>query len=144
MGKASQFTKKSRALLWTWRIIDWLCLFAPLLIYLIIGLASNSVTTGAKVTLVAMLFLALILTVINVIAQKHLRCPIWILLIGLYVAMDKYLMPLIIILAITSILDDLIFTPIIHYYYTQTVASKTIDKREAAEDASIINNHSND
>lgn len=144
MGTASQFTKKSRALLWTWRIIDWLCLFAPLLIYLIIGLASNNVTTGAKVTLVAMLFLALILTVINVIAQKHLRCPIWILLIGLYVAMDKYLMPLIIILAITSILDDLIFTPIIHYYYTQTVASKTIDKREAAEDASIINNHSND
>ena len=144
MGTASQFTKKSRALLWTWRIIDWLCLFAPLLIYLIIGLASNSITTGAKVTLVAMLFLALILTVINVIAQKHLRCPIWILLIGLYIAMDKYLMPLIIILAITSILDDLIFTPIIHYYYTQTVASKTIDKREAAEDASIINNHSND
>lgn len=144
MGTASQFTKKSRALLWTWRLIDWLCLFAPLLIYLIIGLASNNVTTGAKVTLVAMLFLALILTVINVIAQKHLRCPIWILLIGLYVAMDKYLMPLIIILAITSILDDLIFTPIIHYYYTQTVASKTIDKREAAEDASIINNHSND
>lgn len=139
----SNFTKKSRALLWTWRIIDWLCLFAPLLIYLVIGLANNNVTTGAKVTLVAMLFLALILTAINVIAQKHLRCPIWVLLIGLYVAMNKYLMPLIIILAITSILDDLVFTPIIHYYYTQTVASKTIDKREAAEDASIVN-HSND
>lgn len=108
------------------------------------GLANNSVTTGAKVTLVAMLFLALILTAINVIAQKHLRCPIWVLLIGLYVAMNKYLMPLIIILAVTSVLDDLVFTPIIHYYYTQTVASKTIDKREAAEDASIVNNSSND
>lgn len=141
---ASQFTKKSRLLLWTWRIIDWLCLFAPLLTYLIIGLANNNVTTGAKVTLVAMLFLALILTAINVIAQKHLRCPIWVLLIGLYVAMDKYLMPLIIILAVTSVLDDLVFTPIIHYYYTQTVASKTIDKREAAEGASIINHNSND
>lgn len=136
----SKFTKKSRALLWTWRIIDWVCLFLPLIIYLVIGLASNSVTTGAKVSLVAMLFLALILTAINVIAQKHLRCPIWVMLIGLYIAMDKYLMPLIIILAVTSILDDLVFTPLIHYYYTQTVASKTIDKREAAEDASIMNN----
>ena len=136
----SKFTKKSRTLLWTWRIIDWICLFLPLIIYLVIGLASNSVTTGAKVSLVAMLFLALILTAINVIAQKHLRCPIWVMLIGLYIAMDKYLMPLIIILAITSILDDLVFTPLIHYYYTQTVASKTIDKREAAEDASIVNN----
>lgn len=134
----SKFTKKSRALLWTWRIVDWVCLFLPLIIYLVIGLASNSVTTGAKVSLVAMLFLALILTAINVIAQKHLRCPIWVMLIGLYIAMDKYLMPLIIILAVTSILDDLLFTPLIHYYYTQTVASKTIDKREASESASIV------
>lgn len=137
----SKFTKKSRALLWTWRIIDWVCLFLPLIIYLVIGLASNSVTTGAKVSLVAMLFLALILTAINVIAQKHLRCPIWVMLIGLYIAMDRYLMPLIIILAVTSILDDLLFTPLIHYYYTQTVASKTIDKRQAAEDASIVSNN---
>jgi hypothetical protein len=137
---SSKFTKKSRTLLWTWRILDWLCLFAPLIIYVVVGLINNNVTTGQKVTLVAMLFLAIILTMINVIAQKHLRCPIWVLLIGLYVAMNKYLMPLIIILAVTSILDDLIFTPLIHYYYTQTVASKTIDKRNAAEDASIISN----
>ena len=135
---SSKFTKKSRALLWTWRLIDWLCLFAPLIVYLIIGLVNDNVTTGGKVTLVAMLFIALILTVINVVAQKHLRCPIWVLLIGIYVAMEKYLMPLVIILAITSILDDLVFTPIIHYYYTQTVASKTIDKREAAEGPSVI------
>ena len=133
----SNFTKKSRALLWIWRLIDWLCLFAPLIVYLIIGLVNDNVTTGGKVTLVAMLFIALILTVVNVVAQKHLRCPIWVLLIGLYVAMEKYLMPLVIILAITSILDDLVFTPIIHYYYTQTVASKTMDKREASEDAEI-------
>ena len=139
----SKFTKKSRTLLWIWRILDWLCLFAPLIIYVVIGLVNNKVTTGQKVTLVAMLFLAIILTMINVIAQKHLRCPIWVLLIGLYIAMNKYLMPLIIILAITSILDDLIFTPLIHYYYTQTVASKTIDKRQAAEDASIISNSGN-
>ena len=140
---SSKFTKKSRTLLWTWRLIDWLCLFAPLIIYLIIGLVNDNVTTGGKVTLVAMLFIAIILTVINVVAQKHLRCPIWVLLIGIYVAMEKYLMPLVIILAITSILDDLVFTPIIHYYYTQTVASKTIDKREAAESASIIPNSDN-
>ena len=140
---SSKFTKKSRTLLWTWRALDWLCLFAPLIVYLIIGLVNDNVTTGGKVTLVAMLFIALILTVVNVVAQKHLRCPIWVLLIGIYVAMEKYLMPLVIILAITSILDDLVFTPIIHYYYTQTVASKTIDKREAAESASIIPNSDN-
>jgi hypothetical protein len=141
---SSAFTKKSRTLLWTWRIIDWICLFLPLIVYVVIGLASGNVTTSAKVGLVGMLFLALVFTCINVIAQKNLRAPIWCLLLGIYIAMDKWLLPLIVILAVTSILDDVLFSPIIHYYYTQTVASKTIDKREAAEDASIINNNSND
>jgi hypothetical protein len=141
---SSAFTKKSRTLLWTWRIIDWICLFLPLIVYVVIGLASGNVTTSAKVGLVGMLFLALVFTCINVIAQKNLRAPIWCLLLGIYIAMDKWLLPLIVILAVTSILDDVLFSPIIHYYYTQTVASKTIDKREAAEDASIVNNNSND
>ena len=64
----SKFTKKSRTLLWTWRILDWLCLFAPLIIYVVVGLVNNNVTTGQKVTLVAMLFLAIILTMFIVIA----------------------------------------------------------------------------
>lgn len=134
----SAFTKKSRTLLWTWRIIDWICLFLPLIVYVVIGLANGNVTTTAKVGLVGMLFMALIFTCINVIAQKNLRAPIWCLLLGIYIAMDKWLLPLIVILAITSILDDVLFTPVIHYYYTQTVASKTIDKREAAEEPSIF------
>ena len=73
--------------------------------------------------------LVLILTAFNVIAQKKLRCPIWIVLIGLYVAIRDYLMPLIIILAITSILDDLVFTPIISYYRTKLISNKAIDER---------------
>ena len=81
-----------------------------------------------------MLFIAIILTIINVIAQKRLRCPIWIMLIGLYIAIREWLLPLVIILAVVSVLDDLVFTPLIHYYYTKTVASKTIDQREAAEE----------
>lgn len=130
---ASEFTKSCRRKLWLFRILDWLCLITPILIYVVIALSNDGIKVGYKVTLMSMLIIAIILCVVNVLAQKRLRCPIWIILIGLYVAMRDYLMPLIIILAVVSILDDLVFTPLIHYYYTKTVASKTIDQREAAE-----------
>lgn len=130
---ASQFTKNCRNKLWLFRILDWICLAAPLIVYVIIALCNDGIRVGYKVAVVSTAMIAIILTIFNVIAQKKLRCPIWIMLIGLYVAIRDYLLPLVIILAVTSILDDLVFTPLIHYYYTKTVASKTIDQREAAE-----------
>lgn len=129
----STFTKNCRIKLWLYRILDWICLFAPVLVYICIALFSGGVAVLGKVSIVATVIIALVLTVINIIAQKRLRCPIWIILIGLYVAIQQYLMPLIIILAVTSVMDDLLFTPLIHYYYTKLVASKTIDEREEAE-----------
>ena len=129
----STFTKNCRIKLWLYRILDWICLFATVLVYICIALFSGGVAVLGKVSIVATVIIALVLTVINIIAQKRLRCPIWIILIGLYVAIQQYLMPLIIILAITSVMDDLLFTPLIHYYYTKLVASKTIDEREEAE-----------
>ena len=130
---SSEFTKRCRRKLWLFRILDWICLIMPILIYVVIALSNDGIKMGYKVTLMSMLIIAIILCIINVIAQKRLRCPIWIILIGLYVAIRDYLLPLVIILAVVSVLDDLVFTPLIHYYYTKTVASKTIDQREAAE-----------
>lgn len=130
----STFTKNCRIKLWLYRILDWICLFAPVIVYIGIALFSGGVAVLGKVSIVATVIIALVLTIINVIAQKRLRCPIWIVLIGLYIAIQQYLMPLIIILAITSVMDDLLFTPLIHYYYTKLVASKTIDERQEAEE----------
>lgn len=132
---ASSFTKSCRRKLWLCRILDWVCLCAPLIVYFIIALCNEGIQVGYKLTMVATLLIAVILTIINVVAQKRLRCPIWIMLIGLYVAIREWLLPLVIILAVVSVLDDLVFTPLIHYYYTKTVASKTIDQREAASEA---------
>ena len=130
---SSEFTKSCRRKVWFFRILDWIGLAVPLLIYLIIALATDGIKVGYKVAVVGTLIIAVILTIFNVIAQKRLRCPIWIILIGLFVAIREWLLPLVIILAVVSVLDDLVFTPCIHYYYTKTVASKTIDQREAAE-----------
>ena len=129
----SEFTKCCRRRLWFFRILDWVCLSLPLLVYLSMALADDGIKVGYKVAVVGTLVIAVMLTIFNIISQKRLRCPIWIILIGLFVAIRDHLLPLIIILSIVSVLDDLVFTPIIHYYYTKTVASKAIDQRLEAE-----------
>ena len=128
MIKESKYTKKARFWLWFYRIIDAICLVTPLLIYVIMALCGGAVV-AAKVAVVSTVMIAIILTVFNIIAQKKLRCPIWIMLIGLFVAIKEYLLPLIIILAITSILDDLVFTPLIGYYKTKLISNKAMDER---------------
>lgn len=131
MGQ-SAYTKKTHRLLWLYRILDIICLFAPLLIYVIIALANGGVAAVGKVAVVGSVMVAGILVAINVVAQKRLRCPVWIVILGLYVAIREWLLPLIIILAITSVLDDLLFTPLIHKYYTKYQASTVVDEREEA------------
>lgn len=133
MAKQSEFTKTVKTKLWLYRAIDWALLFLPVFIYIIMALQDGGVTTTGKVSVVSTVMIALILTVFNIFRQKELRCPIWIVLIGLYVAFKEWLLPLIVILAVTSTLDDLLFTPLIGYYKTKFISSKTIDEREEAE-----------
>lgn len=126
---ASKFTRECRFKLWLFRILDWICLFMPLIIYIGIALSSGEAIVAQKVAVVSTTMVALILSIFNILSQKRLRCPIWIILIGLFVAVRDYLMPLIIILAITSVLDDLVFTPLISYYKTKLIANKAMDER---------------
>lgn len=129
MTKSSEYTKACRRSLWCLRVIDFILLFLPVIIYVIIALADGGVTSGAKVVVVGSVMVAIILTAFNIIAQKRLRCPIWIILIGLMVAIQKLLLPLIVLLAITSVLDDFVFIPLISYYKTKLVANKAMDER---------------
>lgn len=126
---SSKYTRECRFKLWFFRILDWICLFMPLIIYICVALSSGEAIVAQKVAVVSTTMVAIILSVFNVISQKKLRCPIWIILIGLFVAIRDYLMPLIIILAITSVLDDLVFTPVISYYRTKLIANKAMDER---------------
>ena len=132
----SKYTKECRFKLWLFRILDWVCLALPVIVYIIMALSGGALV-AQKVAVVATTMVAIILTVFNIISQKRLRCPIWIILIGLYIAIQKYLMPLIIILAVTSVLDDLVFTPLISYYRTKLIANKAMDERlpDEAEEA---------
>ena len=133
----SDFTKSVQMRLWLYRIMDWVILFMPVFIYIVMALADGGVTKTGKVSVVATVMIALILTVFNIFRQKELRFPIWIALIGLYVAFKEQLLPLIIILAITTTIDELIFKPLIGYYKTKYISSKTYDQRREEEAESL-------
>lgn len=129
MAKTSSFTKRTRFKYWTLKVLQNLLLFLPLMVYIAIALVNPGVIVVEKMVLLSSITVALILTGFNFVAKRNLRSPLWIVVLGLYFAIGQYLMPLIIILAVVSLLDDVIFRPLIGHYRVKLIASKTIDER---------------
>ena len=126
--KASSFTKRTRVRLWTYKILDLLILLLPIAVYIGFAYADGTALTHEKVALTGCISIALILTLFNILTKRHLRSPIWILLIGLYCIVDN-LLPLVITLASATVADEFILTPLISHYRTKLVADKAIDRR---------------
>lgn len=131
--KTSNYTKHIKRKLTLYRFLNYALLLTPLLIYVIIAIADDGVVVSGKVAVVGSVMAAIILTVFNIIAKAHLTCMKWIVFLGLFVAVREILLPLVIILAVVSCLDDLIFSPLIKKYKTKLIAAQTIDEREEFE-----------
>ena len=133
MVKTSKFTKKTRTKYWVLKCLHLILLFVPLIVYVIIALGNGGITAPRKIAVVGTVMIALILTVFNFLAKRNLRSPIWLVLLGLYVAMKEYLIPLVIILACVSVLDDFVLSPMIANSKIALESSKMMDKRQAEE-----------
>lgn len=84
--------------------------------------------TVEKVALSLTAIASIVISVISIMTKVHLRSPIFILLIGLWVALDK-LLPCIITLSLCIILDEVVFTPLAEHYKSLYVINAEIDKR---------------
>lgn len=126
---SSEYTKNCIRKMWLFRIIDWLFLFGPILVYVGITLADSGVLVVEKVGVVITLLLAIILVIVNIIMKKNLKSPIWVALIGLIVAAHDYILPLIILIAISTACDEFLLSPIVNYYKTKAISSKVFDER---------------
>ena len=127
----SEYSKNLRAKVICLRIIDYLLLFFPIIFYFIVALIGDGVIVK-KITLISTFVIALILTLFNIIAKRHLRSVIWIMIIGIYICVDNIL-PLILFIAVASILDEFLFSPLINRYHTKYLASISYDEREEAK-----------
>ena len=100
----------------------------PILIYVARAFISSEVQSVNKYTLGIMCSVALIVTIINIVAKLRLRCIPWILLLGIYICL-KEITSLLVIMAITTIIDEMIITPLHKSLKNKYIINKEMDKR---------------
>ena len=128
MDKQTKHYKKLRNFFW---FLSFLATVLPLLIYIIIGFKNGSISQ--VYTLGVCLTTCIIFTAINLIFRHHIKCTIYILLIGLYISVGN-LVPLFITMGICTALEEFIFTPIYKSCGNKYTINKEIDKRGRVED----------
>ena len=98
----------------------------PILIFVVIGFIEG--TIGQKITLGMCLVSVIILVILNLLFKHIPRCGVWIILAGLVYACNN-IVPLLLIMAITTALDELVLTPLAKKYKNLYTINKEIDKR---------------
>ena len=124
----STMTNKYKKLSILTFLLSTICSLCPILIYVIKAFVDNDVKEVNKYTLGIMCSVALVITLINIVAKLHLRCIPWILLLGIYVCL-KDITALLVIMAITTIIDELILMPLHKSFKNKYIINKEIDKR---------------
>ena len=119
-------TKEYRREKWLLLILSILCNLLPIAIYTIKAFIVAGI--GQKVTLGVCLTLSLLFVLINIITKHRIRSTLWILLIGIYVCLD-HIQSLLIIMAITTIIDEFILEPAYKRVKNKYIINKEIDKR---------------
>lgn len=126
MAKTSDITKKYRIGYWLTLVGSWVVTLVPLLYYTILGFMNG--TAGQKFGLGIMLIVALILVAVNVLMKLHLRCILWVIVIGVCLCL-KEIMTLLIFMGATTCLDELCLTPLNKHFKAKLTINKEIDKR---------------
>ena len=124
----STMTNKYKKLSILTFLLSAMCSLCPILIYVLKAFVDKDVQSVNKYTLGIMCSVALIVTIINIVAKLHLRCIPWILLLGIYLCL-KDITALLVIMAITTIIDEMILMPLHKSFKSKYTINKEIDKR---------------
>lgn len=123
----SQMTKKNKILYWIFNILSFIILFVPIFVYVIKGYIEADLITE-KVGLTCTIMISIILVVINFILKFHIRSTLWILLLGIYFCIDN-IFTLIVLIAVGTILDEFLISPLKKSFKNKYTINKEIDKR---------------
>ena len=132
MGKyVSDRTKQCRTLKNVFGLLHFLCLFGPLLYFIPYGYITGETVSkvGMSFTIILSVILAVISILVSVTARAGLhRCIMWVLISGVLFCL-KEIQVFIWIMAVTSILDELVFTKLRDHYKAALISNKEIDRR---------------
>ena len=117
-----KYKKKARF----YNFLSFFITVVPILIYVVIGFMEG--TIGQKITLGMCLVAVVILVILNLLFKHIPRCGVWIILAGLAYACNS-IVPLLLIMAITTALDELVLSPLAKKNKNLYTINKEIDKR---------------
>lgn len=127
----SDRTKQCKILTTIFGVLHFLCLFGPLLYFVPYGYTTGAVVEkiAMSFTIIASVILALISVLVSVTARAGLhRCIMWILITGVLFTLQE-IQVFIWIMAVTSILDELVFTKVRDHYKAALISNREIDRR---------------
>lgn len=119
-------TRKYKILSGLFAVLATLCLLVPIGYYTVYAFIAGQVVQ--KFTLGMLCITATVLVAFNALRKAHLRCPVFIVLLGVYIALSE-ITGMLVMLAITTILDELVFTPLHKKYKNLYIINREIDKR---------------
>ena len=120
------YTKKCRLLTALFWSLGFGVSVLPFLVYAVIGFVDAG--TADKMVLTLGAVVAAVIGLTNFFFKKHLRSPLWILLLVLYIVLDE-ITPLLICAAVGCVLDELLFTPLCAHFRSKTLINSELDKR---------------
>lgn len=124
----TDITKKYKKRARIYNILSFLLLFAPVIVYAIIAFINGDITIGKKVVLGFSLIFALVLTIINALTKYRIRSTLWIVLLGIYYCLNNIL-PLLLMIAIGTITDEFVISPLQKKNKRLYEINNEIDKR---------------
>lgn len=122
------YTKKCRILTALFWALGFGVSVLPFLVYAVIGFVEAGITEKLILTLGTVA--AAIIGLTNFFFKKHMRSPLWILLLVLYLVLNE-ITPLLICAAVGCVLDELLFTPLCAHFRSKTLINSELDKRHS-------------
>lgn len=123
--------KNKRIYIWLF-VISLLLNIGPLIFYATDAYMSAVDKPVGQYILTGTLTVGVILCIAAVVLKHIPKCTVWLILIGLYICLDGIL-SVIIVLAATQLVDELIIAPLCHKYKTRIEASKVYEEYERAK-----------
>ena len=127
--------KKISRLKWTFSTLDVSAQIAPVATYSAFALFDKEALVIGILALFACIVISILLFVLNIFAKLKLRSPVWILILGLYLAIREKLLPLIIVAAIASALSDFVLHPLAKNYAAKYEKMKAEEAQQPQQEA---------
>lgn len=119
-------TKHYKHMVVIYSLLSTLCTLGPLVYFTILGMINA--TPKQKTAISFMALAAIIVCIVNLLMKVHPRCVFWMILLATYYVLGNILTVLI-VMCVTCFLDEIWFSPMLHYSKQKYSINKEIDKR---------------